>query len=430
MQVSASGGNVTPATKLDKSRNEGTHRWPSFLPDAKHFLYYAANSTGQEPGEIFVADIGSDRVKHITQSSSLAVYASPGYLVFVRGSTLVAQAFDAQRLEIRGEATPLGIELASNTSTSGQRALAASLDGTLSWRSQSSFSSQPTLFDRQGHEVARLAEAGSWYLPRLSPDGKRVAIPRSTANNTVADIWTIDVARNVATRMTLDPGDDENPVWSPDGSRLAFTSDRKGAAGDIYVMKADQPGGEELLLASENAKVTNSWSPDGRFLLFEVSTPQNRPDLWLLPLDGDRKPTPFLATPFDERGSRFSPDGHWVSFTSDVSGAPEIYVRPFRDSGGTWRVSNHGGQTAVWRGDSREIYYLAPDGMLMAAPVTGTAPFQTGTPVPLFKPALSDTSDFQYDVFADGKRFVVNQQASTKEEPINVLVDWPATLKK
>src|SRR5262249_32712027 len=285
-----------------------------------------------------------------------------------------AQPFDARRFEIRGEATPLGVELPSNTSTSGQRAISASLDGTVSWRSQSSSTSQPTVFDRQGHEIGRLAEAGSWYLPRLSPDGRRLAIPRSTANNTVADSGTIDVARNVATRMTLDPGDEEKPVWSPDGNRLMFTSDRKGAAGDIYVMRADQPGSEQLLLASESAKVSNSWSPDGRFLLFEVSTPQNRQDLWVLPLEGDRKPAPFLATPFDERSARFSPDGHWVSYTSDVSGAPEIYVRPFRDAGGTWRVSNHGGKTATWRGDGREIYYLAPDGMLMAAPVTGNEP--------------------------------------------------------
>jgi Tol biopolymer transport system component len=230
--------------------------------------------------------------------------------------------------------------------------------------------------------------------------------------------------------MTLDPADEQMPIWSPDGTRLVFTSSRKGAAADLYVMRADQPGSEELLLASEPPKVADSWSPDGRSLIFEVSSPQGRQDLWLLPLEGDRKPVPFLVTPFSELNARFSPDGRWVAYTSDVSGAPEIYVRQFRESGGTWRVSSRGGQTPTWRGDGREIYFLAPDGMLMAAPVTGAAPFQTGTPTPLFKVAVPDMADPQYDVSPDGKRFLVNQQVSSKEEPINVLLNWAAALKK
>ena len=429
-QVSASGGKVTAATTLDKGRNEGTHRWPWFLPDGRHFLYYAAGATGTEPGEIFVGELGSGKVKHVTQSSSLPVYASPGYLLFVRGGALVAQAFDAERLEVRGEATPLGVDLPLNSTTAGLRALSASLDGTLCWRTQPSSTSQPVLFDRQGHEIGRLAEAAAWNFPRLSPDGQRLAMARAIAETTVGDIWTIDIARNVATRTTLDPADDAIMIWSPDGTRLVFASDRKGASGDLYVMRADQPGSEELLLATESAKVADSWSPDGRSLIFEVATPQNRQDLWLLPLEGDRKPVPFLATPFSEHNARFSPDGRWVAYTSDVSGTLEVYVRAVRESGATWRVSNHGGQTPVWRGDGREIYYLAPDGTLMAAPVKDATPFQTETPTPLFKIAVAESPDHQYDVFPDGKRFVVNQQISSKEEPINVLLNWAATLDK
>jgi Tol biopolymer transport system component len=430
LQVSASGGKVTPATTLNKGQNEGTHRWPWFLPDGRHFLYFAAGSTGMEPGEIFVGDLGSGKVKHVTQSSSLAVYASPGYLLFARGSALVAQAFDANRLEVHGEATPLGVDLPSNSTTSGLRALSGSLDGTLSWRTQASVTSQPVLFDRQGHEIGRLAEAATWYSPHLSSDGQRLAIARAVAETTVSDIWRIDIARNVATRMTLDSADDQSPIWSPDGTRLIFGSSRKGAAADLYVMRADQPASEELLLASEPAKVADSWSPDGRSLIFEVTSPQNRQDLWLLPLEGDRKPVPFVATPFSDFNARFSPDGRWVAYTSDVSGANEVYVRAVHDSGATWRVSNRGGQTPTWRGDGREIYYLAPDGMLLAAPVKDATPFQTETPAPLFKIAVSESSDPQYDVFPDGKRFVVNQQISSKEEPINVLVNWAAALKK
>jgi Tol biopolymer transport system component len=430
MRVSASGGKPTPLTTLDKGRNEGTHRWPWFLPDGRHFFYYAAGGGGEEPGEIFVGDLGSGNVKHITQSSSLAVYAPPGYLLFVRGGTLVAQAFDADRLEVHGDAAPLGVDLPSNAQASGQRALSASLDGMLSWRTQPSSTSQPVLFDRQGHEIGRLAEAGAWATPRLSPDGQRLAIARAVTESGVQDIWMIDIARNVATRMTLDPADDAYPLWSPDGTRLAFGSTRKGASGDLYIMRADQPGSEELLLASEGAKTPETWAPDGRSLIVSVTTPQTRRDIFLLPLEGDRKPVPFLATPSNESNARFSPDGRWVAYTSDVSGAPEVYVRPFRESGATWRVSNRGGQTPAWKGDGREIYYLAPDGMLMAARVTGAAPFQTEAAAPLFKVAVPEYIDPQYDVFDDGQRFLVNQQISSKEEPINVLVNWAAALKK
>ncbi len=430
MRISASGGKPEPATTLDKGRKEGTHRWPWFLPDGRHFLYYAAEGGGAEPGEILVGDLGSGGVKQITQSSSLAVYASPGYLLFVRGGTLVAQAFDAGRLEVRGDAAPLGVDLPSNAQASGQRALSASLEGTLSWRTQPSSTSQPVLFDRQGHEIGRLAEAGAWDSPRLSPDGRRLAIARAVAESNVRDIWMIDVARNVATRITLDPADDTTPVWSPDGTRLAFNSTRKGSWGDLYILRPDQPGSEELLQASEGSKTAETWAPDGRSLIVNVATPRNRRDLQLLSLEGDRKLVPFLATPFNESNSRFSPDGRWVAYTSDVSGASEVYVRPFRESGATWRVSNSGGQTPAWRGDGREIYYLAPDGMLMAARVTGAAPFQTEAAAPLFKVAVPEFLEPQYDVFADGQRFLVNQQISSKEEPINVLVHWAATLKK
>jgi Tol biopolymer transport system component len=430
MRVSASGGKPTPGTTLDKGRKEGTHRWPWFLPNGRHFLYYAAEGGGAEPGEIFVGDLGSGNVKHITQSSSLAVYASPGYLLFVRGGTLVAQAFDADRLEVHGDTAPLGVDLPSNAQASGQRALSASLDGMLSWRTQPSSTSQPVLFDRRGHEIGRLAEAGTWDSPRLSPDGQRLAIARAVTESSVRDIWMIDIARNVATRLTLDPADDANPIWSPDGTRLVFNSTRKVATADLYIVRADQPGSEELLLASEGAKTLETWAPDGHSLIVNVTTPQNRRDLWLLPLEGDRKPVPFLATPFNESNARFSPDGRWVAYTSDVSGASEVYVRPFRESGATWRVSNRGGQTPAWKGDGREIYYLAPDGMLMAARVTGATPFQTETAAPLFKVAVPEYLDTQYDVFADGQRFLVNQQISSKEEPINVLVNWAAALKK
>ena len=146
------------------------------------------------------------------------------------------------------------MDLPSSSSTSGLRAISASLDGTLCWHSQASATSQPVRFDRQGREIARLAEAAAWFYPHLSPDGQRLAIARAIADTTVEDIWIIDIARNVTTRMTLDPADDACPVWSPDGTRLVFNSSRKGAAADLYVMRADQPGSEELLVGERSPR--------------------------------------------------------------------------------------------------------------------------------------------------------------------------------
>jgi Tol biopolymer transport system component len=433
MQVSASGGAVTPATTLDTKRNVGTHRWPCFLPDGRHFLFYSSVGSGQEPGDLEVGEIGSSRVKELTEASSLAVFASPGHLLFVRGSTLVAQAFDAERLELSGEPVPLGMDLPSTSWTSGHRALSASRDGTLSWYSPPGAWGQPMLIDRQGHELKGLAESGSWYSPRLSPDGTRLVMSRASASNATGDLWVIDLARQVATRTTLDPGEDTNAIWSPDGTRLLFSSDRAGGA-NLYLMRADQPGSEQVLLTSGEAKFPESWSPDGRFLIYVMNTPQNREDLWLLPLEGDRKPVSFLATPYSETDARISPDGRFVAYDSDVSGASEIYVLPFLESGGesggTWRVSSRGGRTPTWRGDGREIYFVAPDSTMMAAPVTGVAPFRTAPPVPLFKIVSLESPDTHYDVFPDGKRFLVNQRIASKEEPINVLVNWSATLGK
>jgi Tol biopolymer transport system component len=386
-------------------------------------------SSGKEPGDLYVGEIGSSNVKRLTESSSLAVYAASGHLVYVRGSTLVAQAFDADRLALLGEPAPLGMELPSTSWTSGQRALSASSDGTLAWYTPPGALGQPVLLDRQGRDLGRLAESASWYSPRLSPDGSRLVMSRATTTNATGDLWVIDIARNVATRTTLDPAEETNAIWSPDGARLVFSSDRDGP-GNLYLMRADQPGSEERLLASGEAKYPESWSPDGRSVLYLINTKQGREDLWLLPLEGDRKPVPFLATPFSESDARFSPDGRFVAYDSDVSGTTEIYVRPFREPGGTWRVSTQGGVTPTWRGDSRELYFLAPDSTMMAAAVTGVAPFRTASPVPLFKIVSLESPDAHYDVFPDGKRFLVNQRISAKEEPINVLVNWAATIRK
>jgi Tol biopolymer transport system component len=250
-------------------------------------------------------------------------------------------------------------------------------------------------------------------------------------NNT--DIWIFDSARS--TRFTFDAGLDRWPIWSPDGNHVAFDSNRTGHR-FLYQKRSDLAGPEMPLLESPEEKALNDWSPDGRFLLYITpSNPKTGSDIWYLPLSGDRKPISFLQTASEERASQFSPDGHWVAYHSNESGPYQVYIRPFPGPGGQWQVSTSGGIQARWRPDGKELYYIAPDGKLMAASikVKGTA-LELGAPVALFKTRIwgggtNATNNQQYDVAPDG-RFLINiatEDASTV--PITLLLNWKPPAK-
>ena len=257
------------------------------------------------------------------------------------------------------------------------------------------------------------------------------------------DIWLLDGAR--ASRFTFDVAADRYPIWSPDGSRIVFDSTRKGPR-DLYQGSSSRAGAEELLLASPQDKGANDWSADGRFLLYHSLGPQtNDRDLWVLPMGGDRKPWVFLKTPFNERLGAFSPDGRWVAYLSNESGSSQIYVRPFAGpaasgastnaAGGQWQVSTAGGIFPRWRRDGKELYYIGPDGAMMAAPITVTGWTVTpGAPVVLFPTRiLGGRVDIglgrQYDVARDG-RFLVNTVLDEASAPITVLQNWRPEAKK
>jgi Tol biopolymer transport system component len=248
-----------------------------------------------------------------------------------------------------------------------------------------------------------------------------VALHRLVQGNSDSDVWIVD--GNRASRFTFDARADQYPLWSPDGRQIAFDSNR-------YVKAANGAGSEELLLESSQSKTANSWSPDGRFLLYRTVDPKTLSDLWVLPMEGDRKPFAFLVTPFEEYTPQFSPDGKWVAYQSTESGRWEIYVRPFPGPGGQWQISTSGGSQVRWRRDGRELYYIAPDGALMAAAVAvnGTT-FEPGVPAALFRPRIwgggSNTNNGQqYDVAADG-RFLINVSTGVDATaPITLLMNW------
>jgi Tol biopolymer transport system component len=299
-------------------------------------------------------------------------------------------------------------------------------------------------FDRSGTALGTVGEPdGSLTYPRVSPDGRRVAAARTVQGN--QDIWLLDGTRT--SRLTFDTAVESAPIWSPDGSRIVFDSNRKGPR-NLYLKPSSSAGAEELLLESPQLKTAYGWSADGRFLLYQSIDPTTNMDLWVLPMKGDRTPWAFLRTDFSERMGQFSPDGRWVAFMSNESGRTDIYIRPFVEPSppGTasqtagapdvqWQVSTAGGLYPLWRHDGREIYYIGPSGEMMATPiaVTGTA-LEPGTPMALFPARIvgggvDDGQGRQYDVAPDG-RFLINTELESATAPITLLMNWNPEAKK
>ncbi len=429
-RVPAGGGEPTPVTTLDQSRFETSHRWPFFLPDGRHFLYFV-RSNQTESGGIYVGSLDTKETRRLLPNTLDAAYAPPGFLLFLRNETLMAQPFDADELQLTGEPFPVAEHLAYNLGL-GRGAFSVSQSGVLAYRSGSGALNQPLWFDRAGKQIGSLGTNGLYFTVELSPDQKRAAVNRVDTQTGTNDIWLFDLLRGIPTRFTTDPAGDSNPLWSPDGSRIVFTSGRDGNS-NLYQKTASGGGDEEVLLKSSEEKWPDDWSADGQFILYQTFKPKTKWDLWLLPMSGDRQPTPLLQTEFNEHQAQFSPDGKWIAYTSDESGEPEVYVQTLPASGGRWRVSTGGGAQPKWRRDSRELFYVAADRKLMAVDIKLGDTFEAGVPKVLFGTRTFTLIEFRnhYAVTADGQRFLIN---STTEEidatPISVVVNWTAGLKR
>jgi Tol biopolymer transport system component len=279
-------------------------------------------------------------------------------------------------------------------------------------------------FDRSGKELGFLDGSGEWRTPHISPDGKRVAVTRIDPQTRSSDLWLIDIARGTASRVTFGIDQEESPVWSPDASRIAFTSNREGFP-RIYQRPLIGGGSEELLVKSDVYAEADDWSPDGRFLLY--ATWGLDTDLWLLPLSGDRKPIPLATTPFNERDSRFSPDGRWVAYTSNESGRMEVYVQPVPPTGEKWQLSTSGGDRPRWARSTSELFYMSvPGNRWKVVEIRKAPPFEVGAPKDLFETPMSWGSD----VTGDGQRWLVNLPVNdTPLSPITIVLNWTAGLK-
>jgi serine/threonine protein kinase len=423
-RVPASGGEVVPLTKREKAVTGG---WlaPYFLPDGNHYLY-EARQAGAGHG-VYLSSLDSETSKLLVRGGTSPAYQR-GYLLYLLGTTLIAQPFDEKRLEIVGDASALAEQV--------QFFSASQTGAVLSyWTGEAENLPQLMWFDRSGNRIGKPGDPVHQFNIRLSPDGTKVAAEiydrQASGIYFESDIWLYDVLRGVKARLTSGPGSARGPCWSPDGKHIIFSSDRKGHY-DLYKKAVDGGGNEEPILESEIAKYCQDWSPDGEFLLFmTVSNDSASRHIWTVPLFGDRKPVPYLQTEFNEYGGRFSPDGKWIAYVSDESGRDEVYARPFRGPGGKLLVSAAGGSTPVWSHDGKEIFYLDNDRKLMAAKVN-----QNGSVLgidvarPLFQ---TQTESFlpAYDASADRRHFVIVTAVPQKSpSPITVVVNWDAGLKK
>jgi len=430
-RVSASGGAGAQVTTVDSARGEITHQFPVFLPDGRHFLFFARN-TDPAKSCVYLASLEGDAPRQLMLAGSgpVAVAVNPavkdeGWLLFTRQGVLLAAPFDFRRKEFVGERAQLAGQVVVDGFSGGRFSVAA--NGTLVLL-EGSAERQFAWVDRAGKRIATVGQPGPWIGHRLSPDEQRLVVARQESQALTTDLYLWDLARGTETRFTFDPGNDGPLVWSPDGSRIVWYSDRAGEQ-NLYQKAASGAGQDELLWRSAYTKIPLSWSADGRFLLFYEANPQTRLDLWVLPMEGEHKPWPWLNTPAIETFAAFSPDGKWIAYQSDESGRHEIYVQAFAPgapaSGVRAPLSTGGGQYPVWRRDGRELYYRSPDNKLMAMDVTLGAQVKAGTPRELF------TVIGNFEAARDGQRFLVSAGAAeTGVPPFTVVLNWMAELKK
>jgi len=424
-RISAAGGPATMLTQLEKPA-QSDHRAPQFLPDGRHFLYYARGTA--EGRGVYVGALDGTRSQRLLDADAGAVYAASGYLLFVRQSTLFAVRFDADQLTLVGDPFPVANQVVVDGRIS-LAALSASAAGPIIYRAGAIGQTQLAWVDRSGTKVEPVGDADSPVIsPALSPDGRQLVVARNVDSNW--DLWLLDTARGVRTRLTSDPSVDAYGVWSPDGRRLVFFSGRNGSG--LYA-KAVAGTDPEDALPNTVGMVSTDWSSDGRFLLAHKSGPTADVDLWVVPLSGDRTPRAVAQSRFNERDGQFSPDGRWVAYSSDESGRSEIYVQPFPGPGEKVQVSSAGGGQVRWRGDGKELFYVALDARLMAVPIQLPPTGQTivaGRPVPLFAThiggALQGTITAQYGVARDGQRFLM-ATVSDDTPPISVILNWAPT---
>jgi serine/threonine protein kinase len=435
-RVSAGGGAATPATHLNAARKEIVHRYPQFLPDGRHFIYWVWSALEENTGEYIGSLDAAEKLPEgpLVRTWREAHFAEPGYLLYLEGTVLMARPFDASGLRLAGEPRALPEQIGKHWGTTGHAIFSVSSKDALIYQEVlPQPASRISVRGRSGNVLRTIdAPAGSQF-PSFDPLGTHVAV-QGEDENTVEDIWTIDLERGLASRLTSRQGSNQRPVWSADGQRIAFMSNRAGTY-DLYARNANGTGDDELLVKSPHTKFPVCWSPDGKFLVYsESDESETRRHTWVLPMQGDRKPIPFLNTGFNVDEAKLSPvpdnEGRlWMAYLSNETGLPEVYLRPFLPggpAGAAVRVSLAQGTGPLWRNDGRELFYSAFSSAgswkQMAVDVKlGETP-KIGVPHVLFD-SHSDSAS------GDGQHFLsIESAGEVPAARINVVLNWAAEL--
>jgi len=421
-----------------KTDPKGAFSYASWLPGGQWLIYNQAANLGPNAASVVHAlslDGKTDRT--LGRMGGPAIYTAPGYLVFMRGGVLMAQAFDAKRLELHGAPVPVTDHVGA-VSNGNLGAFSVSNNGVLVFRPGTTQSdTQMVWMDRSGNRLGTLGAPADYSNPALSPDGTRLAVGIRDPATQMRDIWVLDLVRNASSRLTFDPADDLNPVWSPDGSRIAFSSDRRGARA-LYIKNASGTGDDELLLDSPVASNVEDWSRDGRWIAFNRGTPAQA--IWVFSTEA-RKAQPFLESPFQLDQASFSPDGHWLAYRSGENGRTEVYVRPFlagapqgpNSSGGKWQISTQGGLEPRRRGDGKELFFISPaPTRIMAVDIAEkNGAIVAGIPHALFPVRVGTQGRNRWLAAPDGKKFLVEEVLETKPiTSFTVILNWPSLLHK
>jgi serine/threonine protein kinase/Tol biopolymer transport system component len=436
LRVAATGGAPVAATKLDTARHEDSHRWPQFLPDGRHFLYLARTSD-PTTSEIHLASIDTAESMSIVRANGNPTFAPSGFLLYPRGDVLVAQPFDADHFRVSGEPVTVADQVSANGNVDFST-FSMSANGVLVYkRGVGEGVSELIWVDRSGKILEKMGEAGAYFGPSLSPDGRKLAVeiddPHVHANS---DIWIYDLARHSKSRLTFSQANKHNrlPVWSPDGSQIVFSSDRDGNSQQIYEKAVNGTDTEHAVSPGDGDRYPSSWSPDGRYVAGVQQNLQRGTEFLVLPVLGTQKPIDFLPAAVGiSRFSfpRISPDGKWISYSSFESGRAELYISSFPSGSGKWQVSTNGSRDSVWRKDGKEIFYETLDNTLMAVAISE----EEGSPVigkaqSLFQIRVASSPHWVYDVSPDGNRFLINSlHQPSAPEPLTLMLNWDLELK-
>jgi eukaryotic-like serine/threonine-protein kinase len=429
-RMAAAGGQPIALTTL--TPDESTHRYPDFLPDGRHFLYLSKGENVQP--SLYAGCLDDKSKKLIARIKNSAVYAAPGYLLFVDGDTLFGQRFDAVRLDALGQ--PFLIAEHAGATTTLKSAISTSATGVIAYSGALAPNGRLTWFDRAGLALNSTGPEGYYSDFRLSPNGKLLAASLLDRKTGSIEIWINDFARGSSSRVVSgDAALNATPIWSPDSAQLIYRIFRGTV--QLYQRSAAGGGSSQLVLSYQTERAAGiqsfsfmdtDWSPDGKSMLCSTQNPNSGSDLWLLPLTGDKKPVQLLASPADEMHGNFSPDGRLIAYTSNESGKFQIYAQTLPFSDKKWQVSTTGGYEPRWRPDGHEIYYLSEDRKLMAVPV-GPGP-SFGVPKALFQtrvPAGVTANRMHYAPSRDGQRFLVDTESENQlPSSITVVMGWAA----